>query len=156
MPLNGQADARSSPQNEASATAGTNGDQVVVSTNLNVVQSSSTASVSVGSAGAAGNVAVGTSVGGVSVSGDQTANGASATGTTVSVISNAVSGSNVSVTSTSNSNDGDSSTVVEVSVTTGAGSVNRIVHIDGAGRFVVRVTADDDGLPVIEVEEVGP
>jgi hypothetical protein len=45
---------------------------------------------------------------------------------------------------------------VNVSVTTGSGSVSRTVRFDKAGRFVLRVTADGDGLPVIQVEEVGP
>jgi hypothetical protein len=147
--------------------AGANGDSgnVAVSlnqaTNLNLVESSTT--IQIGSAGTAQNVVIGTRGGSAVVAGDQTANGVngaagvdgiSVAGSSVSVISNVSAGSSVSVTGGASSSDGSST--VNVSVTTGSGSVSRTVRFDKVGRFVLRVTADGDGLPVIQVEEVGP
>jgi hypothetical protein len=148
-------------------TAGANGDSVSVAvsvnqaTNVNVVESSTT--IQIGSVGSAQNVVIGTSGGSAVVAGDQMANGVdgaagvdgiSVTGASVSVVSNVSAGSSVSVTGSASSADGSS--VVNVSVTTGSGSVSRTVRFDKAGRFVLRVTADGDGVPVIQVEEVGP
>jgi hypothetical protein len=166
VPANAPADAQTVGQDTAAGSADTNasakqptgadGDDVSVATNLNVVHTAGGTTVQTGSAGSALNISVGNQVGNAVVAGDQTANSAdiSVAGASVSVVSNVAASSSVSVTSSSTSSDGSS--VVNVSVTTGSGSVNRTVRFDGAGRFVLRVTAGDDGLPVIQVEEVGP
>jgi hypothetical protein len=148
-------------------TAGANGDSVNVAVNLNqapnlnLVESSTT--IQIGSAGAAQTAVIGARGASAVVAGDQAASGAngaagadgiSVSGSSVSVVSNVSAGSSVSVTGSASSSDGSS--VVNVSVTTGSGSVSRTVRFEKAGRFVLRVTADGDGVPVIQVEEVGP
>jgi hypothetical protein len=150
--LRAQADA---PPKLTTDTVAADGDDVRVATNLNQVTSFGVTKLQAGSAGSALNVSTTANTGSVVV-GDQLTNVARVAvgGSTVSVISNLSSSSNVSVTSSSSVSDGSS--VVTVSVATGSGSVNRTLRFDGVRKFVLRVTAEADGVPVIQVEEVGP
>jgi hypothetical protein len=132
---------------------------VSVNTDVNAAANRAETKILTGTVGSTQNIVVGTQSSSVVVSGEQTANGAdiadiAVSGSNVSVVSHVSGSSSVSVTASATTSG--SSSVVNVSVTTASGSVNRTVRLDKEGRFVLRVTAGDDGLPVIQVEEVGP
>jgi hypothetical protein len=132
---------------------------VNVNTDVNGTANRADTKIVTGRVGSTQNIVVGTRSGSVVVTGDQNASGGdiadiTVNGSNVSVVSHVSGSSSVSVTASATSSG--SSSVVNVSVTTGSGSVNRTVRLEKDGRFVLRVTAGDDGLPVIKVEEVGP
>jgi hypothetical protein len=152
-----RADAQATiPSRPTTDAVGTDGDDVGVATNLNLATAFGVTNIQAGSVGLTQSIAIGNGgVAGLVVS-EQTASVThiSVGAASVSVVSHLSGSSSFSVSSSSTASDGSS--VVNLSVTTGSGSVNRTFRFDGAGKFVLRVTAEGDGVPVIQVEEVGP